>query len=130
MVVIIGSAFGFGASNIATKLLSDSVNVDHYVIAGVWLAVAALTGLAAVVSEMTALQLRPATVVVPISFAVQTFVPIVLEPFFLRERWSSVAAYGLPLLAGLLLVLLASVVIARKPGVGFLVAGGESPAEP
>jgi drug/metabolite transporter (DMT)-like permease len=127
MAVILGSALGFGANSIAIKLLSDDLKAGHYFIAGVWLAVAAGTALAALVSEMTALQLRPATVVVPISFATQTFIPIVLAPLFLQEHWSSAEASGIPLLAGLLLVLVGGVAIARTPAVSFLVAGELSP---
>ena len=121
--MIVGSALGFGTSSIAIKLLSDGLNGEHYFIAGVWLAIAAGASLAAVITEATALQLRPATVVVPISFAVQMFVPIMLAPLFLREHWSNAEAYGAPMFAGLLLVLAASVVIARRPAVSFLVAG-------
>src|SRR6202011_3467016 len=73
--------------------------------------------------EMTALQLRPATVVVPISFATQTFVPILLSPLFLKEHWSGTDAVGGPLLGGLVLILFASILIARRPAVGLLFAG-------
>src|SRR5439155_6930290 len=127
MAVILGSALGFGTNSIAIKLLSDGVSAGHYFVAAVWLAVAAGAALAALVSEMTALQLRPATVVVPISFATQTFIPIVLAPLFLQEHWSSAEASGIPLLAGLLLVLVGGVAIARTPAVSFLVAGEVSP---
>jgi drug/metabolite transporter (DMT)-like permease len=128
IALILGSALGFGTSSIAAKLLGDGLKVDHYLLAVLWLAVAAGTSLAAVVTEMTALQRRPATMVVPISFSVQTFIPILLAPMFLREHLSSAAADGVPLLAGLLLVLVASVVIARRPAVSLLVAG-KTPAD-
>jgi drug/metabolite transporter (DMT)-like permease len=132
MAVIVGSALGFGTSSIAIKLLSDGVNKGHYIVAGIWLAVVVAASGAAILSEMSALQLRPATIVVPISFAVQTFVPIVLAPLFLKEHWSGVDAVGGPLLGGLALILFASVTIARRPAVGRLFAGASAraPARP
>ena len=54
---------------------------------------------------MTAFQRRPATIVVPVSTAVQTFLPIVLEPFFLIEHWGSAAGDGVPVAAGLAIAL-------------------------
>jgi uncharacterized membrane protein len=123
MAVILGSALGFGTSSIAIKLLSDGINKGQYLVAGVWFAVVVAASGAAILSEMTALQLRPATVVVPISFATQTFVPILLAPLFLKEHWSGADAVGAPLLAGVALILFASIVIARRPAVGLLIAG-------
>jgi hypothetical protein len=32
-------------------------------------------------------RLDSATFVVPVSFAIQTFLPVVLEPIYLSERW-------------------------------------------
>src|SRR5205807_7413113 len=92
-VAILGSALGFGAGNIATKLMSDDFNGGHINSAVIWIVVAATTGIAAILSEMTALQRAEATTVVPISFAVQTFLPIILEPLFLNERWATVDYY-------------------------------------
>lgn len=132
LLVIVGSAVGFGAGNVATKLMSDDIAGDHLVTAGIWLAITVVTGAAAILSEMTALQRRPATTVVPISFAVQTFIPILLEPLFLRERWSTAELGGAPLLAGLLLVLVGVVTVARTRAVTLLAGGGrvERPAVP
>jgi drug/metabolite transporter (DMT)-like permease len=125
LLVIVGSALGFGASNIATKFVSDGLTNGHLLIAATWIAVAAVTGVAATVTEMTALQRRPATFVIPISFGLQTFLPVVIEPLYLREDWSSAAAGGVPLLLGLLLVLAGAIAIARNHSVSELAAGGE-----
>lgn len=120
--VIIASALAFGASNIATKLVSDGAASGAWALVGVWLAVAALTGLIALTTEMTALQRRPATFVVPVSFAIQTFFPVVLEPVYLTERWGTAALGGAPLIAGLLLVCLGAVAVAKTRAVSALVA--------
>jgi hypothetical protein len=124
-LVIVGSALGFGASNVATKLVSDGAAAGHLLIAGAWIVVAAATGVAATVTEMTALQRRPATTVVPISFGLQTFLPILVEPFYLRENWGTARASGSLLLLGLVLIATGSVGLARTRSVSGLVAGLE-----
>jgi drug/metabolite transporter (DMT)-like permease len=120
--VIVASALAYGASNIATKLVSDGFGAGELVLVGVWLAVAAATGLVALTMEMTALQRRPATFVVPVSVAIQTFLPVLLEPIYLTERWGTAALGGVPLVAGLALVCLGAVAVARTRAVSSLVS--------
>jgi drug/metabolite transporter (DMT)-like permease len=122
-VVIVGSALGFGASNIATKLVSDSGTAGHWAPVVVWLAVTAAFGVAATVTEMTALQRAAATRVIPISFGLQTFLPVLIEPLYLREQWGTAALAGLPLAAGLALVLAGSLALTRTRSVSVLAAG-------
>ena len=112
-----------GATNIATKLLSDDVAASHWILAAAWGAVAAAVGVAATVTEMTALQRRRATTVIPISFGLQTFLPILIEPLYLREDWGTAALVGVPLATGLALVLAGSVVLTRARSVCELAAG-------
>jgi len=83
-----------------------------------------VTGIAAIVTEMTALQRAKATVVVPVSFAVQTFLPIALEPLFLRERWATVDYYGAPLASGMVLLLVGTLAVSRTRAVTGLMAAG------
>jgi drug/metabolite transporter (DMT)-like permease len=120
--VIVASALAFGASNIATKLISDGAASGAWILVGVWLAVAAATGLIALTTEMTALQRRPATFVVPVSFAIQTFFPVVLEPIYLTERWGTAALGGVPLIVGLVMVCLGAVAVAKTRAVSALVS--------
>jgi drug/metabolite transporter (DMT)-like permease len=120
--VIIASALAFGAGNIATKLFSDGIADGALLLAVVWLAITAGTGIIALTTEMTALQRRPATFVVPLSFAIQTFFPVALEPLFLSERWSTAALGGAPLIAGLVMVGLGAVAVAKTRAVSALVA--------
>jgi len=121
--VIVASALAFGAGNIATKLLSDGVDQGAWLLVGIWLAVTIGTGVIALTTEMTALQRRPATFVVPVSFAIQTFFPVALEPLFLSERWSTAALGGVPLIVGLVMVGLGAVAVARTRAVSALVSG-------
>ncbi len=120
--VIIASALAYGASNIATKLVSEGAAGGAWALAGVWLAVAAATGVVALTTEMTALQRRPATSVVPVSFAIQTFVPVLLEPIYLTERWGTAALGGVPLVTGLAMVCLGALAVAKTRAVSYLVS--------
>lgn len=121
-LVIVASGCAFAATNVATKLLGDDSDVGHWGNAVVWAAVAGAMGVIATIVSMTAFQRCAATVVVPVSTAVQTFLPIVLEPLFLREQWGSAPYDGGPLVAGLALALVGCVLIAASPAVGRLVA--------
>src|SRR4051794_8004167 len=97
LVAVLGSACGFAATNVAMKLMADDFGNDHFLQAGSWLAVAAVAGFGATVTGMTALQRAPATTVIPISTAVQTFLPVALEPLFLRESFRDASLEGIPL---------------------------------
>jgi drug/metabolite transporter (DMT)-like permease len=121
--VIVASALAYGAGNIATKLVSDGIDNGAWVLVGVWLAVTAAISVVGLTTEMTALQRRPATFVVPVSFAIQTFLPIAFEPIYLTERWGSAAVDGIPLIAGLALVALGAIAVARTHAVSALAAG-------
>jgi drug/metabolite transporter (DMT)-like permease len=118
----LGSACGFGATNLATKLMADDIGGAHLTSAFGWAAVAAFAGITATISGMTALQRRPATTIVPISTAVQTFLPIALEPLFLTENWRQAELGGLLLLAGLLVMAIGTVLVARARAVSALTA--------
>jgi drug/metabolite transporter (DMT)-like permease len=119
---IVASGAGFAASNVATKLLSDDIASGHYVIAAAWAVVGVISGIAATITGMTAFQRRRATTVVPVSTAVQTFLPIVLEPLFLREHWTSAKFGGAPIGIGLLIALVGTIVVSRTRAVSELSA--------
>jgi drug/metabolite transporter (DMT)-like permease len=122
MLAIVATGCAFGATNVATKLLGDDFNDGVYVQAIGWGAAALAIGVAATLVNMTAFQRRAATTVVPVSTAVQTFLPIVLEPFFLVEHWTSAGHHGLPIAAGLAVALAGVVLLAGSPAVSDLIA--------
>jgi len=126
MGAIVASGAGFAASNVATKLLSDDIALGHYVNAIVWAVVGVVSGIAATITGMTAFQRRRATTVVPVSTAVQTFLPILLEPFFLREHWASARFGGAPIGIGLLVALAGTIVVSRTKAVSDLAAATQS----
>jgi uncharacterized membrane protein len=112
------------------KLMADDFGNDHFAQAAAWLTVAAVAGFGATVTGMTALQRAPATRVIPISTAVQTFLPVALEPLFLTESFRHADLEGLPLLVGMVVMLVGIVVLARTKTVSALVAGTPVPSPP
>ncbi|MBN9623219.1 MAG: hypothetical protein J0H06_09730, partial [Actinobacteria bacterium] len=130
MTAVLGSACGFAATNVAMKLMADNLGHAHWPRAAAWLVVAALVGFGATVTGMTALQRAPATTVIPISTAVQTFLPVALEPLFLEESFRSADLEGLPLLVGMVVMLVGIVVLARTRHVSAIAAGGAVPSAP
>ena len=125
MTMIVASGCGFAASNVATKLASDDFGLGHLGPAIAWSIVVVVAGLVAVLTQMTAFQVRDARVVIPVGFSVQTFLPIALEPFFMREHLATAPDGGVPILAGLVLLLVGTVLIARNEGVAELAAGAQ-----
>jgi drug/metabolite transporter (DMT)-like permease len=121
-LTMVASGAGFAATNVATKLMSDDAGLGHYGNAFAWAVAALAAGLAATITGMTAFQRARATIVVPVTTAVQTFLPIVLEPFFLREEWSSAPLEGGVLAVGLAVACVGTVVVARVPAVGRVAA--------
>ncbi|HEY2479354.1 MAG TPA: hypothetical protein VGI17_11580 [Solirubrobacterales bacterium] len=123
LTAVLGSACGFAATNVALKLMADDLGNDHFIQTASWLAVAAVAGFGATVSGMTALQRARATMVIPILTAVQTFLPVALEPLFLKESFRDASLGGLPLLVGIVVMLVGIVVLARTRPVSDLAAG-------
>jgi hypothetical protein len=119
--IMVSCGFGYGATNVAVKLIGDDFGLQHWTSAAAWAVVAAVDGVAATITNMSAFQVRPATTVVPVTTAVQTFLPVALEPLFLQEHapspQSAVAVGG-----GLLLTLAATVLLASSAAVSDLVS--------
>jgi drug/metabolite transporter (DMT)-like permease len=122
LLIVVSAGAAFGATNIATKLLSDDVGMRHWTEAIAWAVVALAMGIVATITEMTAFQRAAATVVAPTVTAIQTFLPIVLEPLFLREDFHSITAYGIPIAAGLACAAAGVVLVTRSSAVSKLAA--------
>jgi drug/metabolite transporter (DMT)-like permease len=114
--LMVSCGFGYAATNVAVKLIGDDVGLRHWWNAAAWAAVAAIAGIAATITNMSVFQVSPVTVVVPVTTAVQTFLPVALEPLFLREEAPS-SLEALALAGGLTLTLAATVLLARSPAV-------------
>jgi hypothetical protein len=104
-----------GWSGVATKLASDDLAQGHLGLAALWgLSTAAASGVG-VLSEMSALQERPAIQVAPVVFVTQTVIPIVVAPLLFGESFADTPLGGVPLTASLLLLIAGAAMLARSP---------------
>jgi len=115
LVTMTGAGLAFAWSGVATKLASDDLSSGHLVIALAWaLSTAAASGVG-VLSEMSALQARPAIQVAPVVFVTQTVVPVVLAPILLGESFSHTPLGGIPLAVSLAGLLAGATMLVRSP---------------
>jgi drug/metabolite transporter (DMT)-like permease len=114
-VTMIGAGLGFAWSAVATKLASDDLSHGHLLSAAAWgLSTAAASGVG-VLSEMSALQSRPAIQVAPVVFVTQTVVPVIIAPLLLGESFARTPLGGVPLAASLALLVTGAALLARSP---------------
>jgi hypothetical protein len=115
LITMIGAGLGFAWSGVATKLASDDLSNGHLALAAAWvLSTAAASGVG-VLSEMSALQSRPAIQVAPVVFVTQTVIPVVLAPLLLGEGFAATPLGGVPLAASLALLVAGAALLARSP---------------
>ena len=114
-VTMIGAGLGFAWSGVATKLASDELSQGHLVAAAAWGLSTAVASGVGVLSEMSALQSRPAIQVAPVVFVTQTVVPVVLAPLLLGERFTATPLGGVPLGVSLALLVAGAALLARSP---------------
>jgi hypothetical protein len=138
-VTMIGAGLAFAWSGVATKLASDDLAQGHPVTAIAWALSTAAASAVGVLSEMSALQSRPAIQVAPVVFVTQTVIPVVLAPLLLGESFSATPLGGVPLGFSLALLVSGAALLARSPLLLALMAGqrmsqssgsGLSPPEP
>jgi hypothetical protein len=114
-VTMVGAGLAGGFSGVATKLASDDLAQGHLALAAAWgLSTAAASGIG-VLSEMSALQDRPAIQVAPVVFVTQTVIPIVLAPLLFGESFADTPLAGIPLSASLALLVTGAALLARSP---------------
>jgi hypothetical protein len=118
VVAVIGAGCGYAWTAIASKLLTDGLADGALLAAAAWLATAAASEGLALLSEMSALQSRPATRVAPVMFAVQVLVPVVLAPLIFEESWSSTPLGGAVLLACMAIAVAGTMLLAGSRVVG------------
>jgi drug/metabolite transporter (DMT)-like permease len=117
-IAVVSAGFGYAWTAIASKLLTDELAAGAVLVAGIWLATAAASEGLALLSEMSALQHRPATRVAPVMFAVQVIVPVILAPLIFMEKWSTTPGGGVALVAFMLIALVGVVLLAGSRAVG------------
>ena len=91
---MISAGCGYAWTGIVSKLVTDEVAAGAIAVALAWLATLAASEFVALLSEMSALQRRPATHVAPPMFAVQVLIPVLVAPFLFGESWADTPLGG------------------------------------
>jgi hypothetical protein len=118
LLTVLSAGFGYAWTAIASKLLTDELATGTLLIAVVWLVTALASEGLALLSEMSALQRRPATHVAPVMFAVQVLVPVILAPLIFEEKWSTTPLDGAALVAFMAVALAGTTLLAGSKVVG------------
>jgi hypothetical protein len=120
-LMILSAGCGYAWTAIASKLLTDELIAGALIAAIAWLATAGLSEGLALLSEMSALQSRPATRVAPAMFAVQVLVPVLLAPLIFGESWGETPLGGAVLVASMAVAVAGTVLLAGSPAVGAMI---------
>jgi len=120
-LAVLSAGCGYAWTAIASKLLTDELANGALLLALLWLATAAASEGLALLSEMSALQRRPATRVAPPMFAVQVLVPVLLAPLIFGESWGETPAGGAALVVFIAIAVLGAVSLAGSRAVGRVV---------
>jgi drug/metabolite transporter (DMT)-like permease len=121
---MIGAGLAFAWSGLVNQFVADAGQNGHWGTALSWAVGSATAALVGLTCEMSALQRRPAILVAPVVFAVQTVVPIGLAPLVLHTTFIDSPLDGIPLLGCLAVLLIGAITIARSPALLALGGGG------
>jgi drug/metabolite transporter (DMT)-like permease len=121
LLPVISAGCGYAWTAIASKLLTDELASGALLVALAWLATAAASEGLALLSEMSALQRRPATHVAPTMFTVQVLLPVLLAPLIFGESWSSTPLGGFALVAFMAVAVAGTSLLAGSKAVGALI---------
>ena len=128
LIATVAAGAGYAWTAIASKLLTDELAAGTLLLAAIWLATAAASEGLALLSEMSALQRRPATQVAPTMFAVQVLVPVLLAPLIFNESWSGTPLGGAALLAFIALAVVGTIFLAGSKAVGAVMESAHAEA--
>lgn len=120
-LAVLSAGFGYAWTAIASKLLTDELAAGALLVAVAWLATALASEALALLSEMSALQRRPATHVAPVMFAVQVLVPVILAPLIFEEKWSTTPLDGAVLVAFMAVAIAGTMRLAGSKVVGAVI---------
>lgn len=125
-LMVLSAGFGYAWTAIASKLLTDELAAGALLAAVAWLATAAASEGVALLSEMSALQRRPATHVAPTMFAVQILVPVILAPLIFGESWGATPLGGAALVASIAIAVAGTTLLAGSRSVGAVIESAHS----
>lgn len=125
-LAVLSAGCGYAWTAIASKLLTDELAAGALLGAAAWLATAAASEGLGLLSEMSALQRRPATHVAPTMFAVQVLVPVAFAPLIFDESWGSTPLGGVALLASMAVAVSGTALLAGSRAVGAVIEAAHS----
>jgi hypothetical protein len=120
-LAVVSAGCGYAWTAIASKLFTDELAAGTVLVGLAWLATVAASEGLALLSEMSALQRRPATHVAPTMFAVQVLVPVLLAPLIFGESWGSTPLGGAVLVASMAVAVAGTVLLAGSRAVGAVI---------
>lgn len=126
---VIAAGFGYAWTSIASKLLTDELAAGALLVAIAWLATAAASEGLALLSEMSALQRRPATHVAPVMFAVQVLVPVLLAPLIFGESWATTPLGGVALVGFMAFAVAGTILLAGSRTVAAVIESAHTDAD-
>jgi drug/metabolite transporter (DMT)-like permease len=125
-MAVVSAGCGYAWTAIASKLFADELAAGTLLLAVGWLATAGISEALALLSEMSALQRRPATHVAPVMFSVQVLVPVVVAPLVFDESWGSTPLGGAALIASIAIAVAGTTLLAGSPAVGAVIESAHS----
>ncbi|HEX5713143.1 MAG TPA: hypothetical protein VFX85_07505 [Solirubrobacterales bacterium] len=114
----LSAGFGYAWTAVTSKLLTDELAAGALLVAAAWLLTALASEGLALLSEMSALQHRPATHVAPVMFAIQVLIPVILAPLIFGESWAETPLGGVALVFFMLVALAGTMLLAGSKAVG------------
>jgi drug/metabolite transporter (DMT)-like permease len=118
LLIAVGAGAAYAIDGLGTKFFSDDLSNRVWIGVVAWGLIMGLAAGLGTLSEMSALQSRPATQVAPIVFALTTLVPVALAPVLAGETWSTDPWLRVALGASILLIVGGASVLATSPAVG------------
>jgi len=128
-LAVFSAGCGYAWTAIATKLLTDELAAGTVLVGVAWLATVAVSEGLGLLSEMSALQRRPATRVAPVAFAVQVLVPVMLAPLIFDEAWRDTPLGGAVLAASIAVAVAGIVLLAGSRPVGAVLESAHTEKE-
>ena len=122
LIVPLSAGCAFAWTGVSSKLITDYISGGSPGPALAWMMATGVIAAVGLLSEMSALQTRPATHVAPIVFVVQVSVPVALAPFLGGESWAHTPLGGVALGLFLATVAAGAGLIGTTRAVGGLVA--------
>jgi drug/metabolite transporter (DMT)-like permease len=121
LLATLSAGCGYAWTAIASKLLTDELAAGALLVGVLWLATAAASEGLALLSEMSALQRRPATRVAPVMFAVQVLLPVALAPLIFNESWAQTPLGGAAIVTFITIAVAGTVLLAGSRAVAAVI---------